>query len=77
MHIVINEKEGSEFGVGLELVVEQLNLKTCFECDNLFCKYLLYLCGNKRFCHLMNDFILFFSPFYRIIYGMVPKKVFS
>lgn len=56
-HIVINEKEGSEFGVSLELVVEQLNLKTCCECDNLyFCKFLLYSFGNKRFYHLKNGY---------------------
>lgn len=77
-HIVINKKEGSEFGVSLELVEEQLNLKKCCECEAVyFCKFLLYPCGNKRFCHLINDFILLFSPFYRIIYEMVPKLAFS
>lgn len=74
----MNEKEDSEFGVGLELVVEQLNLKTCFECDNLFfCKYLLYLCGNKRFCHLMNDLYCYLALSIVLYMKWFQKKVFS
>lgn len=50
----------------LELVEEQLNLKTCCECDTVyFCKFLLYSYGNKRI----------FSTLVRMIYIMVPDLI--